>query len=124
MPVALGFAALVAVGAAGEWFPRILRARFVVWLGVVSYGTYLWHQPVMCLLGGHGLLPRNLWIELPLVWPLTLLVAWASWRFVEGPVLRWAHRRGEGRRPVRRIEPAARGRDLARPAPALAAKQA
>lgn len=126
MPVALGFACLVAVGAAGEWVPRLFRLRFVVWLGVVSYGTYLWHQPLMCLLGGHGLLPRNLWVELALVWPLTLLVAWLSWRFVERPALRWAHRRDEERRPRRsRQTEAAPGGDLAQPAAAMAAaKQA
>src|SRR5436190_9776249 len=31
MPVALGFSLLVAVGAAGEWVPRLMRARFAVW---------------------------------------------------------------------------------------------
>jgi peptidoglycan/LPS O-acetylase OafA/YrhL len=80
----------------------------------------------MCLLGGHGLLPRTLWVELALAWPLTLLIAWASWRFVENPVLRWAHRRGGGRRPTRRRQAGdVSGRDLAQPAPAIAAaKQA
>jgi peptidoglycan/LPS O-acetylase OafA/YrhL len=121
IPVAAGFAALVAVGAAGEWFPRLLRARFVVWLGVVSYGVYLWHQPVMCLMGGHGLLPRNLLLELPIALPLTLAVAWASWRFVEQPVLRRAHRRGGERRPAARPQPAGARADLPQPAPALIA---
>jgi peptidoglycan/LPS O-acetylase OafA/YrhL len=125
MPVALGFAALVAVGAVGEWVPWLFRLRFVVWLGVVSYGTYLWHQPVMCLLGGHGLLPRNVWLELALVVPPTLLIAWISWRFVEKPALGWGRRRGEERRPGRgrRTDPAPGG-DLAKPAAAMAgAKQ-
>jgi acetyltransferase len=126
MPVALGFAALVAVGAAGEWVPRLFRLRVVVWLGVVSYGTYLWHQPVMCLLGGHDLLPRDLWVELVLVVPPTLLIAWLSWRFVEKPALRWGRQRGEERRPRRlRQAEAAPGGDLAQPAAAMAvAKQA
>ena len=75
----------------------------------------------MCLLGGHGLLPRNLPVELALVWPLTLAVAWASWRFVEQPVLRWAHRRGRERRPVPRPQPAGARADLPHPAPALIA---
>jgi peptidoglycan/LPS O-acetylase OafA/YrhL len=122
LPVAAGFACLVAVGAAGEWVPRLLRARFVVWLGVVSYGIYLWHQPLMCLLGGHGLLPRNLFVELPIVLPLTLAVAWASWRFVEGPILRRAHRRGRERQPARQPQPGAvPAPDLPQPAPALIA---
>jgi peptidoglycan/LPS O-acetylase OafA/YrhL len=121
MPVAAGFACLVAVGAAGEWVPRLLRTRFVVWMGVVSYGTYLWHQPLMCLLGANGLLPRNLLVELPIVLPLTLAVAWASWHFVEHPVLRWAHRRGAERRPATRPQPAGARADLPRPVPALIA---
>ena len=121
MPVALGFAALVAVAAAGEWVPRLLRSRPTVGLGVISYGVYLWHVPLMCLLGAHGLLPRSLWIEPLIVLPLTLLAAWASWRAVERPVLSWAHRRRGERRPRPRPEPAARARDLRRPAPAMVA---
>ena len=124
IPVAAGFACLVAVGAAGERVPSVLRARSVVWLGVISYGTYLWHQPIMCLLGGHGLLPLNPWLELVTVWPLTVLIAWASWRLIERPVLERAHHR-QG---PRAQHPAARslGRlrtALSRPAPALAARR-
>lgn len=120
LPIAAGFACLVAVGAAGQWLPWLMRARSLIWLGVISYGIYLWHQPVMCLLGGHGLLPQNAWLELPLVLPLTVLIAWGSWRLLELPLLRRAHGRDAPRAPARqpRRAPAPRPA-LTRPAAAL-----
>ena len=60
-----------------------------VWLGERSYGFYLWHYPILLLLG------RSLhhpW-ELALVGlPLSLAVTALSWRFVEQPFLRLKER--------------------------------
>jgi peptidoglycan/LPS O-acetylase OafA/YrhL len=123
LPVALGFAGLVAVGAAGEWVPWVMRARAAVWLGVVSYGAYLWHQPIMALLAGHGVLPRDIAIEAVLVLPVTLLVAWASWCWLERPILRRAHAGPSRRRAPPRIPRGPRrgiGRPAAAPSPAPA----
>ena len=61
-----------------------LRARPLVWLGQMSYGVYLWHVPVIRVLLDW---PLSGW---PLVlWTLviTLLVASASRRFLELPLL-------------------------------------
>ena len=78
----------------------------------------------MCLLGGHGLLPLNPWLELAVVWPPTVLIAWTSWRLIERPVLERAHRRRSARR--QRLTPHALGRlraVLTRPVPALVARR-
>ena len=73
------------------WAGRWLRARAVVGLGLVSYPLYLWHWPLLALDRAVNLDPT------PVAWRLglcglALLLAWGTWRFVEGPVrrrLRW-----------------------------------
>lgn len=66
-----------------------LRERF----GDLSYGTYLWAFPVQQVLAAPGLgnlkqPEMHLAITLALVLPL----AWASWRWVERPALKWKTR--------------------------------
>ena len=73
------------VASPGGLFTRILNRRWLVWPGKVSYGIYLWHFPVIALLGCMGL---NL-IQLALsAASLTLLFAALSWYGVERPFLR------------------------------------
>ncbi|MGH9475749.1 MAG: acyltransferase family protein [Terriglobales bacterium] len=70
---------------------RLLRLRPARALGTISYTTYLIHYPVVALVsaallalfGAAGVLSRNL-----LALALTLLLAGASWRWLEGPILR------------------------------------
>jgi peptidoglycan/LPS O-acetylase OafA/YrhL len=77
---------------------RVLRFPSLVWVGQVSYGIYLIHQPVSGLL--HGWLrhappelraPSDAGVTL-LALCLTLLLAALSHRFFEGPILRFGHR--------------------------------
>jgi peptidoglycan/LPS O-acetylase OafA/YrhL len=73
----------------GSWLGRILGMRPLRWLGVRSYGIYLWHYPII-VLAAHAALQR---FDLPrasLQVLLTVVVAAASWRFVEEPILRGA----------------------------------
>ncbi len=58
------------------------------WVGVRSYGIYLWHWPVIALgaaLAGAGATSAWLWL---LETGITIALAAASWRFVEAPILR------------------------------------
>jgi peptidoglycan/LPS O-acetylase OafA/YrhL len=66
------------------------------WLGTISYSLYLWHYPIMLAAREHlALLPaghaRPLLFLLCTV-PVSLLVAWLSWRLVEAPAMAWARR--------------------------------
>ena len=65
---------------------RALDWRPLALVGVASYSLYLWHQPIVNALERHGAL---LWAV-----PLSLLVAFASYRLVEAPFLalrrRWS----------------------------------
>lgn len=98
---AAGFALiLLAVGAA-RTAPRILTARPMVWIGERSYGVYLWHVPLLLFLRAQGLLPLSTVAGLAVVLPLTLLVAAASWRWIERPAQDHSRRiaaRGSARR--------------------------
>ena len=83
--------------------------------GVVSYGLYLWHLPILLAVRSAGLLPEPFVPRLAVVLALSFLAAWLSWRLVERPAIAWSHRRVGG---ARTAAPAARpGR---RPPPASA----
>jgi peptidoglycan/LPS O-acetylase OafA/YrhL len=73
----------------GSWLGRIIGIRPLRWLGVRSYGIYLWHFPII-VLAGHDLQQR---FDLPRATvevALTVAIAAWSWRFVEEPILRGA----------------------------------
>jgi peptidoglycan/LPS O-acetylase OafA/YrhL len=106
LPAALGFAAIVAVAAAGR-APRLLAWRPLAAVGTVSYGLYLWHVPLLVWGRAHALLPMNAAGATLVALPVSLAVAAASWRCLERPALRWARRSDERVRPrrPRRREP-------------------
>lgn len=73
------------------WFARMLRARFLVTIGRLSYGMYIWHWAVLLLLS--SFFPsESFWLRvlvlLPLIWTVTFLIATCSYRFIELPLLR------------------------------------
>lgn len=75
---------------------RALSARPMVWLGELSFGTYLWHLPVM--LGLRELLPQaaqciaGSLLALGAALVLTLLPAALSFYGVERPTMKWGRR--------------------------------
>ncbi|WP_246081704.1 acyltransferase family protein [Nocardioides litoris] len=62
---------------------RVLSVRFLVGLGLVSYGWYLWHWPFLVLGESVNLAPPPLYVRVLLVLA-ALLVAYLSYRFIEG----------------------------------------
>lgn len=71
--------------------------------GDFSYGTYLYGYPIQQTII-HLFGPNLKWWELFLTaFPLTLLLAAASWHFIERPVLRLVGRRGTARSPKRAL---------------------
>ena len=63
---------------------RLLSGRAIVLIGLTSYSAYLWHQPIFAF-------TRLVSLEEPATWKmlllacLTLVLAYLTWKYVEGP---------------------------------------
>ena len=90
LPAALGFAMLICVAATRP--PRALALRPLAWCGLVSYGLYLWHVPVLLVMRAAGLLPLDVAGATLVGLPVSLLAGWLSFRFVEAPAIAWSRR--------------------------------
>jgi peptidoglycan/LPS O-acetylase OafA/YrhL len=91
LPAAAGFALIVAAAVAGRG-PAVawLRSRPLVAVGVISYGVYLWHVPLLLAARDAGVLPGSWAGRVALVLPPALALGALSWRLVERPSIRWA----------------------------------
>lgn len=70
---------------------RLLSRPSLCWLGARSYGLYLWHWPVLVL--GDRLLGRRTLLVAGVEIAAAVLLAAASYRWIEKPVLRLGYRR-------------------------------
>lgn len=80
----LGAALLILFAGASTWVGRLLATRPLVFIGLISYSAYLWHQPLLAFARHRSLVPPPL-TELLLVAATSLVIAWLSWRYVERP---------------------------------------
>jgi peptidoglycan/LPS O-acetylase OafA/YrhL len=93
----LGAALVIRFGAGGRGAGSILRARPLVFVGLISYSLYLWHWPLIVFTrnaAGHAPTPS----QSALLILASLVVAWLSWRYIERPFRGTASR--IGRRPI------------------------
>ena len=77
---------LIARAVTAPW--SLLSGSVIRWFGKVSYGLYLWHLPIILIIGVET--PLKFWTAIG----LSLGAAAISWRFVEGPALRLKARFG------------------------------
>ena len=70
-------------------FTRLLGHPWLVYLGTISYGLYLWHFPIFKVLRHLG---YDKWILISIGSALSLLIAALSYRFMESPLLRLKER--------------------------------
>ena len=83
---------------------RVLAQPLIVWLGVISYGIFLWHYPVMQGLVDIGVLDWFPSLQYPALAVLTLAItvvfAALSFYLIEKPLLAWSRRRGGAGQPL------------------------
>jgi peptidoglycan/LPS O-acetylase OafA/YrhL len=92
---------------AGGWVRQVLRWRWLAWLGLISYGLYLWHASIAFHLVSEGI--QTWWALLPLTLALGIACAAVSYYVLERPILRLKYRRPRHRvavqeRPLARSE--------------------
>ena len=84
----LGTILIIVFGEQETMVGSILRSRVFVFLGLTSYSTYLWHQPILALVRQESLnTPGILVITYCIV--ASLLLGFLSWRYFEVPIRRY-----------------------------------
>ena len=82
------FLASTVLAVGGQRWSAFLSARPLVWLGLISYSTYMWHEPIMMLLEDLGVVDRT---AAGLPWAILVVVlasvaaGWASFHVIEKP---------------------------------------
>jgi len=103
-----------------SFWSRFLSVPFVRWLGVVSYGLFLWHLPVfegLYAITGAPFFRGGLVPLLVVGLPVSLLLAFLSHQFVELPAARLAARLTRGPRRTHSDEQHATHAELQPPRP-------
>lgn len=75
-----------------SWLVRVLACRPLQWTGLVSYGVFLWNEPLVWFLRAHGATAvgrRGFAASLLLTLAAAGAVALLSWWLVERPSLAW-----------------------------------
>lgn len=78
----LGTALIILFAAQGTWVARLLSLRAFVGIGLISYSAYLWHQPLFAFARLRSLTEPSQTLMAALV-VASLLLAWATWYWVE-----------------------------------------
>jgi peptidoglycan/LPS O-acetylase OafA/YrhL len=86
----VGAALIVVFATEGTLVSRLLSGKLVVGIGLISYSTYLWHQPLFAFAKLSAPMPVSPGQMLVLS-VLAVVLGWLSWRFVETPFRRSHH---------------------------------
>lgn len=81
---ALGTALIILVASPSNWVGRVLSLKPVVFIGLISYSTYLWHQPLLAFARIRAI-PSASELVLVLAVIASFVLGYLSWRYVEQP---------------------------------------
>jgi alkylglycerol monooxygenase len=79
-----GTALVLLYGNGSTWIGQLLAQRWLVFVGLISYSAYLWHQPILVFARLYSLQPLSEQSRAVLVL-LTLGLAYLTWKFIEQP---------------------------------------
>ena len=83
----VGTVLIIVFAVEGTFANRLLASRMMVGIGLISYSLYLWHQPLFAFARVYAVGPVNSQVYALLI-GATFLLAYLSWRLVEGPFRR------------------------------------
>ncbi|MFX0540147.1 acyltransferase family protein [Roseovarius sp. S4756] len=83
----VGTALVILFADTGTRAARLLSAAPMIWVGLVSYSAYLWHQPLFAFARIRSIEEPPLWV-MALLSAVTLGLAWLTMRYVETPFRR------------------------------------
>jgi peptidoglycan/LPS O-acetylase OafA/YrhL len=70
----------------GASLPRLLRSKPLIRIGKYSYGMYIFHVPLVKLL--HYVMRPHPWLAIPVIFPLSFVIAKLSYELFESRFLR------------------------------------
>lgn len=80
----IGSALIILFAIQGTWVARVLSFPPMVWIGLISYSLYLWHQPIFALLRIKSIgQPSELEFLIAIV--ISVILAVLSFHFIESP---------------------------------------
>ncbi len=80
----VGTALIILFADRGTWTARLLSVRLMVWIGLLSYSAYLWHQPLFAFARIRSIAEPSMWLMSALAL-LSIGLAYLTLRFVETP---------------------------------------
>lgn len=80
----LGTALIILFASHETMVAKILQARILVGIGLVSFSAYLWHQPLLAFARIYSFSSPSL-LLMGTLSALSLILAWLSWRYIESP---------------------------------------
>lgn len=80
----IGTGLLILCAVPKTYVHKLLSIKFIVGIGLISYSTYLWHQPLLAFTR-HRFLGELSDLNLIILCAASLVIAWFSWKFVEMP---------------------------------------
>jgi len=81
----LGSALVILFSINGTLVYSILKLSIFVWVGLISYSAYLWHQPILSLLRNYYFTPQLSFRMTVVAIVLTFLLSIITWRLIEQP---------------------------------------
>ncbi|HEY6258260.1 MAG TPA: acyltransferase family protein [Xanthobacteraceae bacterium] len=85
LPAVLGAALIVNPASASSSIARVLSRQPLIFLGQISYSLYLWHWPLIVFWRQYRSGAALTLLDTVIVASAAVLVAWASWKWVEQP---------------------------------------
>ncbi len=80
----IGTGLLILCAVPKTFIHKLLSINLIVGIGLISYSAYLWHQPLFAF-ARYRIIGDISNFALIILFVISLLIAWISWRFVEKP---------------------------------------